>query len=335
MASTTPAAACALLTLAVVSAPPAHAAGETLDWVRVGDPGNRAPNEQEAPFLLDELRFGAVDYEFEITETPVTVGEWLPFVQAYAPYAASTGPHFRSSWIIPRQGQYEIADEAFGHFPVNVSLVYAARFVNWLHNGKSNEPWAFESGVYDTSDWREDPGQYPDDWGITFDVSPNARYRLPHANELTKALYYDPDRYGPDQGGYWMYPDGGDEPLIQGLPEDGGETNAGMGLNIETVYYLPVGSYPHVRSPYGLTDVSGGERELTFTEVPGDGGHSTFAMGTSLFSDYSDLLAATYWAPAVWGGTNTIRLVRPVPEPPVISVLACIAFKQRRGRVPR
>jgi hypothetical protein len=321
---TSPPSSLACVLVALAAAPPARAAGETVDWVHIGDPGNRAPNETEAPFLHPAYRFGAVAHEFEITETPVTVEEWLPFVRAYAPFTDERGDSFVSTWIRERNGEFELSSPQVARFPANVTVTYAARYMNWLHNGQVNEAWAFESGVYDTTGWVEFPQGEPEDWGITFDTNPNARYRLPTPSELTKALYYDPDRYGEGEGGYWMYPDGGDDALISGLPVDGGETNAGLAQDPTIDFFLPVEAYPHVRSPYGLTDVSGGESELTWQLLEGDDhGHFTAVMGSSWgLGPEWDELRKSFTAQPIWAGNNSFRIVRRVPAPSVVCLAA-------------
>lgn len=138
--------------------------------------------------------------------------------------------------------------------PTNIGWEYAARYANWLHNGKVNELWAFESGVYDTSTFGENG-----DGTLTHDVEPaaGARFWLPRRDEWVKAAHYDPDRYGAGEGGYWQFGDSSDtQPVGDLLPGEGGERNAFQDLTV-----LPVGSFPDVQSPWGLLDISGGEEE--------------------------------------------------------------------------
>lgn len=49
----------------------------------VGAPGNRWANVDEVPWYLDRAGAGRVDYEYRITRTEVTVGQWLEFAQIY------------------------------------------------------------------------------------------------------------------------------------------------------------------------------------------------------------------------------------------------------------
>jgi hypothetical protein len=117
------------------------------------------------------------------------------------------------------------------------------------------------TGAYDTSTFGEDSQGFPTD---QVSALPGAKFWIPTRDEFVKAAYYDPNRNGEGEGGYWTYPDAGDEPLIPAFPQDGGETNSFIPPNFESPS-LPVLSYPNVASAYGLHDVSGMSRELTST----------------------------------------------------------------------
>ncbi len=120
-------------------------------------------------------------------------------------------------------------------YPTNLSWRFAARFCNWLHNDQSLTQGAFESGAYDTSTFTTNPDGTINDQAVR---SPGARFWIPSENEWIKATYYDPNRYGPGQDGYWLQPAGHTEPLISGDPDQGGETSAGT-----TLFAIPVGLY--------------------------------------------------------------------------------------------
>lgn len=90
----------------------------------------------------------------------------------------------------------------FGDKPANgFRWVSAARFCNWLHNGKpsgAQDGSTTESGAYDMS---ADPGMIVRNAG--------ARWYLPSPDEWYKAAYYDPFDPNADQNGtpdYWAYP---------------------------------------------------------------------------------------------------------------------------------
>jgi hypothetical protein len=88
--------------------------------------------------------------------------------------------------------------------------------------------------------------------------SPGARYWIPTWDELAKAAYYDPNRYGEGVEGYWQYPNRSDTFLRVGLPEDGGETigdlTSQMGRSFNE---WDVRQYLNTQSHYGLLDISG------------------------------------------------------------------------------
>ena len=88
---------------------------------------------------------------------------------------------------------------------------------------------------------------------------PGARFFLLNQDEWTKAVYYDPDRFGEGQGGYWRYPDGSDTPLIPGAPGVG-QTSGGWDYVAAGATHPDVGAYG-VETPWGLLDASGGVRE--------------------------------------------------------------------------
>lgn len=226
----------------------------------IGSPGNEPIN----PFSLGLGGFinadiGQVDYTYRMAETVLTHGQWLEFVVAYAPiFEAAHGPaidhaSFTSALIIKSDsapGGFTVFDSNYVNSPARPSFLYAARYCNWLHNGKVNEEWAFDTGAYDLAGFKD--GNPLDD--VVHE--PDAKYWLPSVHEYTKAMYFDPDKNGEGLGGYWLYPDASDDPLIPGLPGEGGETNAGLGEDF-AYQWFPVGSYPDVQTPWGLLDASG------------------------------------------------------------------------------
>jgi hypothetical protein len=234
---------------------------DLFDWVTIGSPSNAsAPGHDPG--------IGAVDYPFRMTKTLVTADHWIDFIHAYLPHytgyphdfafitdmvfvdpANPTRPDGLPNYYLP--SQYE-------RRPARISLEYAARYVNWLHNGMANEQWAFETGVYDTSTfWFDDEGF------AQHDLTPatGARYWVPDISEMLKAAYYDPDKDN-GAGGWWLYPNGTDNPLVVGLPGEGGET---IGELVEPLEW-DLGQYPETVSPFGLIDVSGSTYQMTTTQ---------------------------------------------------------------------
>lgn len=256
------------LALAIAAACPAALAGVPdygLQWSVVGDPGNRAVTQDEAPDLWRNGQplfgdVGGVDYTYRITTTEVTNRQYLDFLNAYRPHIQGSPGSLliTGTWIYLDQqaNQYRIAS---GYEDIGVAVPWrmAARYANWLHNGQGSEASDFETGAYDTSTFGRDP-----DTNVLTDQlerSPGSNFWIPNLSEWTKAMYWDPDK-GPD-GGYWLYHNGSDEPGIYASPGDGGTSNAGTNIQ------RPVASYD-ARSPWGLFDGSGGQREWTETTDP-------------------------------------------------------------------
>jgi len=154
-----------------------------------------------------------------------------------------------------------------------------------LQNGKINEQWAFDGGVYDASTFtRNEDGTFNDDYAR----SPDARYWIPNVDEWMKAAYYDPNRFGPGLSSWWDFPNKTDQPLFIGFPAESGEIPiptqvARQGITGETngsldnwpAKGMSVGSYPWVQSPWGLRDVSGGLSEIA---LPWEMGSSFFFL---------------------------------------------------------
>jgi len=315
----------------------AHPIPESERWATITHPGNAPYVFQWAPGYPFQ-QVGSVDHEYQISRTEVTAAEWLEFVNAYAPYVDpgyANSPYFRSNRCY-RTGPttYDVIPE-WRNLAVDVGWRFAARYVNWLHNGKANTPGAFESGVYDTATFRTNPdGTFTDQQAH----SPGARYWIPTQDELIKAFHFDPDRYGPDQPGYWLYSHTSDSPPRPGLPEQGGEASFQRGG--PSMAIVPeVAAYRNVQSPWGLWDAAGGVEE--YTETP------RFAPGATLplyrLTDGSSwhVTEATSrsvdniggWRSAGPLGTFVgLRVARAIPSPTGALVFACALIPHTRRR---
>ncbi len=238
-----------------------------MEFVTIGDPGNRPTRPEEGnPIFADQhLPRGAVDYEYRIARTEVTIGQYFEFVDAYFPLDFKrTGrvlgnSDFTGLGIATNLGGAFIRPGISPNSAANMSWEYAARYVNWLHNDKVNQAWAFDAGVYDTSTFTENPDG-------TFNHqathASDARLWIPTQDEWIKAGYWDPNK-DDGKGGYWLFPNSSDTESIPGLlPEEGGERNAGPSGGI---FPLDVGSFTDIQSPWGLFDLAGGESEWSET----------------------------------------------------------------------
>lgn len=260
-----------------------------IDFVTISDPGNRHTTleETERPFY-EGFHVGRVEYEFRIAKLELSTREYFEFVEAYLPIymehnnTDSGRIEFTGRGIAISNGIASIR-EGYANRAATMWWEYAARYVNWLHNGKINEEWAFESGVYETSTFtRNDDGTYNHQGSHNI----GARYWLPTRDEWIKAAYWDPNMLN-GEGGYWQYQNSSHvEPIPAILPSDGGERNAGPSSE---GWPLDVGSFPDVTSPWGLLDMSGGVAEYTETAEPLDLQNRRLVHGTSYWDfNYGD-----------------------------------------------
>jgi hypothetical protein len=236
-----------------------------LTWRTVGDPGN--PAAQPADYYWLQVfgghPVGQENYTYRLTQTEVTNTQWIEFVDAYAHVNPSVinDPSFYGRDV------YRASDDPahYGWFTApgaenaaaQMGWLYAARFCNWLSNGKVDQLWAFETGAYDMTTFHRLPSGI---WEGQTTHAPNASFWIPSWDEWDKGMHWDPNKFGPGQGGYWLYPTSSDQAPVGGLPgTPGAQTSAGRYPGVP--WYVPVGSYPTVQSPWGLLDGSGGAME--------------------------------------------------------------------------
>lgn len=306
-------------------------------WSTITHPGNRPPTASEAPDLFPAgnppgfVAPGSVQHVYRVARTEVTSEKWLEFVTAYAPHHAGSlfDVRFTSLWITPTTtGGFRITPGR-EQWPALVSWRMAARYCNWLTNGKSAEPWAFESGAYDASTFVTSPTGL--DILDQASRSQSAAFWIPSQAEWMKAAYYDPSRYGQGVEGYWPYPYGLEVAPIPGLPSAGGQTNRGID-ELVTPLSLQVGQYPAMSAPWGLLDTSGNAEEwtesLAFTNSslsrvlrPSRAGF----VGETL--DRIDVNSSRHH-----DSIAGFRLASAVPSPPSAALAGVIAWFARRRR---
>lgn len=300
------------------------------DFVTVTAPGN-APYTTSDPFppSTTVLGRGRVDYAYRIGRTEVTTGQWLEFQNAFASYAlphphwSLPGPAFWGAiddLTFPGPGtQYRLRNVADAErLPVfGITWRMAALYSNWLHNGKSSDPASLLTGAYDTSTWGVMPGTNGHGFSDGLTHLPGAKFWIPTLDEWLKAVHYDPHRYGPDEGGWWLNKNGSDEPGIPGPPGQG-TTSAGYRLPQFGVFDIPLGAYPQSQSPWGLLDTSGGAQEWTehasLVPYPAERGHGGTGAGSDTL--YFDII---YGIGSVGPGTRQsgvgLRIASVVPGP--------------------
>ncbi len=324
------------------------------DFVTIGAPGNRSwlPHERRFqnggdPNLIDDR--GRVDYEYRIMRTEVVQTQYVDFVRAFRPFwlsiedrpgatveSGSPVDSSFSSYGINLLGGFDV-DQRYDNSAVTISWRNAARYANWLHNGAPTDEasltWdTFHTGAYTFTDESFGSNVY----GNPVTRNEGARFWLPGLDELLKAAYYDPNRYGEGEEGYWLYPHSSNEEPIVGPP---GEGDVGPPEDIDGDGFVSwertlVGRYPDTASPWGLLDVLGTEKE--WVETP----YSSFLIDGEEFPSSSRLLLGDLFAEIDnWGNatatfsTGTFRIATIVPSPAGVTMIGLGAvFAARRRR---
>jgi len=181
-----------------------------IEMVTVGNPGNAVDPSDGDSGTGGTQNFGAVAYVFQIGKTEVTLTQYAAFLNAVA--ATDTFGLFNSSMETENaikgidqngiSGSFTYAVIGDGTRPVSyVSWFDAARFCNWLHNGRP-------SGAQDTT--TTENGAYPlngaTSGGLTITRNPGAKNWIPSEDEWYKAAYHQPAGQLGDVDDYWLYP---------------------------------------------------------------------------------------------------------------------------------
>lgn len=320
-------------------------------WLTVGDPGNPAYDGTGSTIPLKfnyAVDRGSVDYAFRITQTEITSATYLEFLNAYSPYMMDDRDNrgVTGEWT-RYKGDDENGVPRYRLVPgrdlnvADVSWVMAARFANWLHNDMRTDRDAFFNGAYDTTAYpivENFAGPLP----LFITRNDDARFWIPNLDEYIKAMYWDANKNGEGEGGYFLYPYSADEPGPSGLPEDGAVTSAYDGFSTpilisEDIFRLrQAGQYPDSQSPWGLLDGSG-----TYSEMVEGGGAFTFQGADGPFihgegvngplvrdilgNDHGDIGTAA-------GGGATFRIATSIPAPSgaVVLVGAGVLLHRRR-----
>ncbi|MCC7133696.1 MAG: SUMF1/EgtB/PvdO family nonheme iron enzyme [Gemmatimonadales bacterium] len=246
-----------------------------IETVPVGDPGNAG--DPRYPSAGTSSGFGEVGYTYNIGKYEVTAGQYTEFLNKVA--ATDTyGLYNASMWTddsgckIQQSGSsgsyvYSVASD-YANRPVNyVSWADAARFANWLHNGRptgTQGPATTEDGAYylngatgnavlpavkRESDWK---------WAITSE------------DEWYKAAYY---KGGSRNAGYFDYPTRSNTAPGRDMADASGNnanyyTDSGA-YPIDSPYYTTLGGeFQNSASPYGTFDQGGNVWEWNESELP-------------------------------------------------------------------
>jgi len=330
---------------ALAQAPPDY----DFQWSRVGAPGNPAFEDPTQVGLTPVVGRGSVPYEFRMSTLEVTTSQWIEFLNAFSgvssphPFWYKFPPTFSGAMrdTFPAY-HYALRTDVpnAGMLPVGgITWRMGALYCNWLTNGKGSNPSSLLTGAYDTSTWGNlsQPGNpYTD--GLTH--LSTAKFWIPTLDEQLKADHYDPNRYGPGQGGWWKNKNKSDVFGTPGLPGVG-TTSAGLmdpsNPDPNFAWRIPLGAYPQSQSPWGLLDTSGGAAEWDEEPFnlpnPSDRGWFGASAGDpatqldSIFGIGSEIPSFQY----SWIG---LRIASTVPSPSglvSISILSPFALRRRRS----
>ena len=168
-----------------------------IEWVTVGDPGNKADTASDG--------YGAVAASFRIAKYQFTNQQYTDFLNSvdssgtnpYSVYNTSMGTDGRGGISLTpdaASGSKYAARSNMGDKPVEyVSWFDAARVSNWLMNGATSSS-STETGAY-TLVGGQTSGTAPA-------VNSGATFYLPTEDQWYKAAYY---KGGGTSAGYWNY----------------------------------------------------------------------------------------------------------------------------------
>ncbi len=310
-----------------------------IEFITIGKPNNPpyAGNDPEYPGF--NAGRGSVSYEYRIGRYEITTAQWMEFVNTFSTQGdeyfffaqpSSWGATHDFSYAGPgRRWRLDETRPDPAMSPVlGIDWRTAARFVNWLNNGKSSDPATLDYGAYDASTFTDNPdGTFNDQVAH----SPGARFWIPSLDEWLKAAHFDPNRFGSDQPGWWLFSHRSDDPPVPGLPGQG-QTSASLTLGGFAEKWIPLGAYSGIVSPWGLYDTSGGATEW-LEEVSDGRFRLTDGASAGLTIDSLDRAALSLYTHPGMTGTSGLRLAGLIPSPSCVSLtLVSVILHVRRRR---
>lgn len=300
---------------------------------------------------------GGGTWDFSISRTEITQGQWVEFVNAFGTVPMPSGQPWSQGLSELFQGQgasgpgvfftqlgplgrpiYQVTPEGSVIPSSGPGWYGAALYSNWLHNDREVSLDAINAGAYDLSGWNNSaPSTWP---GVSREQG--ARYWIPSYDEWAVASFYDPRRFGEGQPGWWPYLNGRDRLPIPG-PPGVGETASGWQPSDPNdpnffVLSMPVASYPNSQSPWGLLDTSGTRMEFVENNW-GPGEYERMRAGTPagplLFPESQLRHESPGWigADTPIYTSNSLRIATSVPSPAsgaTLVALLALSFRRRR-----
>lgn len=254
-----------------------------LSWVTVGNPGNLAD---------PATGYGAVKTTFRIGEYPITVQQYVLFLNSVA---SGGDPYSLCNYWMPSDSYngsiictlynglyYYSARAGRKNFPVNyISWFNAARFCNWVQNGcptGSEGTNTTETGAYTL--------RGVNDGSMVVAANTNAQYYIPSEDQWYKAAYYNGD------GSCYVYPTQENTAPGNCIGDSGSQANynfATDGTDYGSSPLTPVGMFSNTMSYYGAYDMGGNIWEWNDTTFSFFGMVKIEGRGGSFRSPSSDL----------------------------------------------
>ncbi|MBY0307298.1 MAG: formylglycine-generating enzyme family protein [Phycisphaerales bacterium] len=320
-----------------------------IDFVTV-NPSGQAVTPYTVPSELnpfgDDPRYvnrpiGNVPYAFRMARTELTTGQYVDFLnlawRMTPQNRFALEPTFWGGRLVsnnPNDMRWEIDPNVPNAADVPVwglAFVGAAWYCNYLHNGRQSDLSTLTHGAYDTTTFGQNP-----DGTFTGQLtrSPGARFWVPSIDEWAMAGFYDSNRNGAGQGGWWSHANSSEAFPAYGPPTVTGNTaNAAWQTGNFDEFNVPVGSYP-AQSPWGLFDVAGGPNELTEGVSPFAGQRYRWAVGSRTAMSvtdarFFDALGAVQFA-APGDPSFGLRIAASVPCPTAIAVFSFVPLFWRK-----
>jgi sulfatase modifying factor 1 len=298
---------------------PDEITSEGMRFVVINQPGNPA-----------DTRFGvagrgSVGYLYSIGKYEVTVAQWVEFMNAKGKtddtsYLLGTG----TAQIVRggTSGGYRYVSQPFKDAQPIVGLDWfrAARFANWMHNGKGDG--STETGAYSFNGFNAEVNSH----------SAEARFWIPSINEWHKAAYFNGDSANPQYSTYATQSN--DAPTITTVDAffDGSGMGAGNSANYRRNSVTSVANVGTSGGPsaYGTFDMAGNAAEAVSFPTLIRSTPREFRWDTM----GGDCVNGEYWIAAgslmgvsteyVFATSSGVRLAAVVPEPTTSVMLLAV-----------
>ena len=325
-------------------------------FMTVGDAGNPAyqlPDERNRRLTRFLDGRGSVDYAFKMSRTEISIGQYVDFVNRFTPgseqLTSLLEPPVSAIWdpqFLPVGERYSVP-AGLENTQVGLEVPQIMMYINWLHNGQTNELSGILNGAYDVATLDSGGQVVLNEQAVR---QPDAKFWIPTLDEYLKAAHYDPNKNG-EGPGWWDYAHSSDAPPVIGLP---GQGDVARGLTNEEVQALTMGEsvshpslplelYPDAASPWGILDLLGGRQELIDELDPFDFSDNAntvfdrlikFADDNSIISPFDNDRLDRFSTRSFTQGFLNTHIVTAIPSPPsvvMVSTAICV-HGRRRGR---